>query len=463
MSVALCRITGFFILDDTMTRQSQLISWKTHSVGLFLLALAVRVTFVLTLEDRLFWPDEIDFDNVAVSLINGEGYRSDAFRGNPILPFFLAGCYKIFGHSYIAPRILQSFVGSLTVMVMFTLARRLHGRRVALLAGLGLALFPSLVYTSGVFYVDCLFTFLIALTVYLLSITPPYGTFRRLAVIGISGIALGITVLCRPIFLAYLPFAVLFIIFRYGENLGRRIGYALILAAMAFVTIMPWTVRNYAMYDRLLLVSTGSGLFLWRGNNELTRGDTDDRYLDPGAGEVWFSRLQTLELSQRRELSHKYGSISGDLKGLDNIDKDRYLQKLAISFIVENPARSLALFFQKLQTLYTPFTEVRPEHASIFNDIQRFAFLLIFYPTLVFGVIGVVHGLSRWREHLPLYLAVLSISIAYGITTAAARFRIPIEPFLVLYAAQGAVLVWGWICNAQRQVQDLLIAAAPKA
>jgi uncharacterized membrane protein len=133
-----------------------------------------------------------------------------------------------------------------------------------------------------------------------------------------------------------------------------------------------------------------------------------------------------------------------------------------MSFIVEHPARSLALFFHKLQTLYTPFTEVRPEHTTIFNDMQRFTFLLIFYPTLVLGIIGVLHGLSGWREHLPLYLAVLSISVAYGVTTAAARFRIPLEPFLVLYAAQGAILVWGLIYNAQRQVQDLLIAAAPK-
>jgi 4-amino-4-deoxy-L-arabinose transferase-like glycosyltransferase len=453
----------FFILDDTMKRQSQLISWKTQAIGLFLLALAVRVAFVLTLENRLYWPDEIDFDNVAVSLINGEGYQSDAFRGNPILPFFLAGSYKIFGHSYIAPRILQSFIGSLTVLVMFTLARRLHGRRVALLAGLGLALFPSLVYTSGVFYVDCLFTFLIALTVYLLSITPPSGGFQRLGLIGLSGIALGITVLCRPIFLAYLPFAVLFTIFRYGEDLRRRIAYALILAAMAFMTIMPWTLRNYAMYDRLLLVSTGTGLFLWRGNNELTRGDTDDRYLDPGAGDVWLSRLQSLEPSQREELSHKYDLVSRDLHTLDNIDKDRYLQKLAISFIVEHPARSLALFFHKLQTLYTPFTEVRPEHATIFNDMQRFIFLLIFYPTLVLGIIGAVHGLSNWRDHLPLYLAVLSISVAYGITTAAARFRIPIEPFLILYAAQGAVLVWGLIRSTQRQLEDVLLSPAAKS
>jgi 4-amino-4-deoxy-L-arabinose transferase-like glycosyltransferase len=446
-----------------MKRQSQLISWKTQAAGLFLLALGVRLAFVLTLEDRLYWPDEIEFDNVAISLISGKGYLADAFRGNPILPFFLAGSYKIFGHSYIAPRILQCFVGSLTVLVMFTLARRLHGRTVALLTGFGLALFPSLVYTSGVFYVDCLFTFLIALTVYLLSITPPSGGFRRLGLIGVSGIALGITVLCRPIFLAYLPFAVLLLLFRFGEDSRRRIAYTLILAAMAFMTIMPWTLRNYARYDRLLLVSTGTGLFLWRGNNELTRGDTDDRYLDPGAGEVWLSRLQSLEPAQREELSNKYDLVSRDLQQLDNIDKDRYLQKLALSFIVENPARSIALFFRKIQTLYTPFTEVRPEHATIFNDMQRFAFLLIFYPTLVLGLIGVLHGLSSWRDHLPLYLVVLSISMAYGITTAAARFRIPIEPFLVLYAAQGAALVWGLIRSAQRQVRDLLVANVREA
>jgi 4-amino-4-deoxy-L-arabinose transferase-like glycosyltransferase len=456
------RITDLH-LDDTMKRHSRVTSSKRQAVGLFLLALGVRIAFVLTLEDRLYWPDEIDFDNVAVSLINGQGYLSDAFRGNPILPFFLAGSYKLFGHSYIVPRILQSFVGSLTVMVMFTLARRLHGRRVALLAGLGLALFPSLVYTSGVFYVDCLFTFLIALTVYLLSITPPSGEFRRLGLIGLCGIAFGITVLCRPIFLAYLPFAVLFIIFRYGENLRRRIAYALILAAMAILTIMPWTLRNYAMYDRLLLVSTGTGLFLWRGNNELTRGDTDDRYLDPGAGEVWLSRLQSLPLSEREKLSRKYEMVSRDLQGLDNIDKDRYLQKLAISFIVDNSARSMALFLHKIQTLYTPFTEVRPEHTNIFNDMQRFTFLLIFYPSLVLGVIGVIHGLSRWREHLPLYLAVLSMSVAYGVTTAAARFRIPIEPFLILYAAQGAVLVWAMIRTMQKRVEDLLLSHARKA
>jgi 4-amino-4-deoxy-L-arabinose transferase-like glycosyltransferase len=439
------------------------LNWKTQALGLFLLALGIRLAFVLTLEERLYWPDEIDFDNVAISLISGHGYQSDAFRGNPILPFLLAGSYKVFGHSYIPPRIIQSFIGSLTVLIMFILARRLHGPRVALLTGLGLVFFPSLVYTAGVFYVDCLFTFLIALTVYLLSVTPPSGEFRRIGLIGLSGIALGITVLCRPIFFAYVPFAVLLILFRYGENWRRRVAYVLVLAAMAFMTIIPWTVRNYAMYDRLLLVSTGTGLFLWRGNNELTRGDTDDRYLDPGAGQVWLSRLQSLPPSQRQQLSQKYDLVRRDLQRLDNIDKDTYLQKLAMSFIIENPARSIALFFQKIQTLYTPFTHVRPEHANIFNDLQRLSFLAIFFPTLVLSVIGFLHGLSSWREHLPLFLAVLSVSFAYALTTAAARFRIPIEPFLILYAAQGAVLVWAAIRTAQRRIEYLLLSQARKA
>jgi hypothetical protein len=284
-----------------------------------------------------------------------------------------------------------------------------------------------------------------------------------MGLITVSGIALGITVLCRPIFLAYLPFAVLFVLFRYGENWPRRIAYALVMASMAFLAIMPWTLRNYAKYDRLLLVSTGSGLFLWRGNNELTRGDTNDRYLNPGAGEIWVSRLKGLEPMQKIELANKYELVKRDLQELDGIDGDRYLQKLAISFMVEHPGHALALFTKKLRTLYTPFTEVRSQHRSIFNDTQRLTFSLLFYPTLILGLIGALHGFSNSREHLPLLLVIISISVAYGITTAAARFRIPMEPFLILYAAQGAVLVWSWVCSAQRHLEDYLVTSVAKA
>jgi hypothetical protein len=173
--------------------------------------------------------------------------------------------------------------------------------------------------------------------------------------------------------------------------------------------------------------------------------------------------MQTLEPIQRLEVTRKYDTVTRDLQSLDNVDKDRYLLKLAVSFIIEHPARSLALFLRKLQTLYTPFTELRPEHANIFNDTQRLAFLVIFYPTLLFGLIGLLHGFSNWREHLPVLLNVVSISVAYGITTAAARFRIPIEPFVILYAAQGAVLVSAVIRMAQKRVEYLLLPHARKA
>jgi 4-amino-4-deoxy-L-arabinose transferase-like glycosyltransferase len=444
-----------------MKRRLQSMSPTTQALGLFLLALTVRLAFVLTLENRLYWPDEVEFDQIAMSLVSGKGYQSDPFRGNPILPLVLAGFYKIFGHSYIAPRIFQSVIGALTVVVMFMLARRLCGSRVAFLAGLGLALYPSLVYTSGVFYVDCLFTFLIALTVYLLSLSAQYDGARRHALVGLSGVMLGITVLCRPIFLAYLPFAVLVVLFTHDENLKGRIGHAILLSSMALLAIIPWTVRNYMLYDRALLVSTGGGLFLWRGNNELTQGDTHDRYLDPGVGEVWSARLQKLEPAPKADLTQKYDAVGRDLQALDSIGKDTYLGKLALSFMIEHPVHSFVLFMQKLRTLYTPFTEVRPRHRNIFTDMQRHAFGLIFGTTLVFGLIGFLHGLSNWRAHLPLYLAVLSVSLAYGLTTAAARFRIPIEPFLILCAAQGAVFVWGLIRLARKQVEVLIMA--PKA
>ena len=93
---------------------------RIQPLALFFLAFVVRLGFVLTLEHRLYWPDEVAFDKIALGLLNGEGYQSGPFRANPVLPFFLAVVYKVFGHIYIAPRIIQSFIGALTACIIFS-------------------------------------------------------------------------------------------------------------------------------------------------------------------------------------------------------------------------------------------------------------------------------------------------------------------------------------------------------
>jgi 4-amino-4-deoxy-L-arabinose transferase-like glycosyltransferase len=422
-------------------------------IGLLFVAFVVRVGFVLTLENRLYWSDEPVFNDIALGLLKGEGYKSGTFRANPVLPFFLASMYQIFGYNYIAPRLVQSLIGSLTVLLVFAIVQQLFSRRVAFLSSLWIALFPSLIYICGVFYVDCLLTFLIALNIYILYLNTQYEGYRSLAFLMLSGLTIGITVLCRPIFLAFLPFAIFFVVSSYRGSVAHRMIYAVALVIMTSLTILPWTFRNYILFKRVILVSSGSGDFLWRGNNELTRGDTNDRYLHPGEGGVWTRRLQEVEPTRRRELVQKYSGVQRDLESLDEIDRDRYLQRIALAFIGQNPSRALVLFIRKIGTIYTAYTGVWPTNRDNIGSTKRLVLSVIFYPTLILSLFGMLYALRQWRKYLILYLPIVSLTLAYGITTGASRFRIPIEPYIIIFASYGVVVLWdfrSYFVNLQR-------------
>jgi 4-amino-4-deoxy-L-arabinose transferase-like glycosyltransferase len=416
----------------------------SQAAGLFLLAFGARLAFVLTLEERLFWPDEMDFNAIAVGLLRGDGYQSDSFRANPVLPFFLTLIYKLFGYGYVAPRIVQSVLGALTACIVFALAKSLFSRHVALLAALGVALYPSLIYVSGFFYVSSLETFLLALSVYLLFLSSKNDSFLFLL---LSGFVIGIAALCRPASLALLPFAVCFLLLAFTGSTLRKVMFALSLFSIVGLTIVPWTLRNYSVYKRVIPVSTGSGLFLWRGNNELARGDSDDRYLDPGAGSVWMSRLKELPPDQRESVLQAYAKVRHDLEGLDPASYDRYLLRLGLAYMANHPFRSIELFIYKVGTLYTAFTPLRAENKEIINSQKAFLFSLLFYPTLFLAAFGALYGIREWRKYFLIYSPIIALILGYGVLTTAARFRVPIEPYIIIFASYGAAVISDFLRN----------------
>jgi hypothetical protein len=200
---------------------------------------------------------------------------------------------------------------------------------------------------------------------------------------------------------------------------------------------------------------------MWRGNNELSRGDAEDRYLMPGEGEVWTSRLQELTPHYRRTVEQKYAKVQNDLKALDAVGYDRYLQKLALVYMAEHPLRSIELFVSKIGTLYTAFSPVRTENGEFISHKRRFLFSLLFYPTLLLGVFGALYGLREWRKHLLMYLPIAALTLGYGVLTAAARFRVPIEPYIIIFASYGCTILWEFITRpkgttlAARSIQSM--------
>src|SRR4029453_8191895 len=231
---------------------------------IFAIALLLRLAWIATLENELAWIDEQEFASVAQHIAHGDGYVSTSFRANPILPYYLGAVFRLFGEQYAVARVGQAILGAVTCVIIYRVGLLMFAPAVGILSGLLLAFYPPHIYLTGVFYVDCWLTFFCALALYLAPLTLEARGALWLALF--CGVSLGFTTLTRAAFLTCLPCVALAWI--YGGRWGWKrdaLACATMILGCALV-ILPWTVRNYRVYGRPMLVSSGFYTMLWRGN-----------------------------------------------------------------------------------------------------------------------------------------------------------------------------------------------------
>ena len=60
-------------------------------------------------------------------------------------------------------------------------------------------------------------------------------------------------------------------------------------------------------------------------------------------------------------------------------------------------------------------------------------------PMLVMAVVGVAGTRWTWRRLMPLYVLIAYFTALHTLTIASLRYRLPIEPYLILFASAGVV------------------------
>ncbi|HZM69609.1 MAG TPA: glycosyltransferase family 39 protein, partial [Candidatus Cryosericum sp.] len=135
-------------------------------VGLLLLALALRIGFVLVQQPGFYFEDSLDYDRAARTLLETGHFNTRYYR-LPLYPVFMAGCYGLFGTGLLPLRIVQALIGTATCGLIWLTGRRLFGSRPGLLALFGAAAFPVHVVMSGIEYPVVLGTFLIWIVLWL--------------------------------------------------------------------------------------------------------------------------------------------------------------------------------------------------------------------------------------------------------------------------------------------------------
>jgi 4-amino-4-deoxy-L-arabinose transferase-like glycosyltransferase len=194
---------------------------------------------------------------------------SDWSPGAPLL--YAASFYATGGAREGTARIVEALLGVAAIFVVFALGKRLGdgaGRRlgsgVGLLSAFAVAVYPPFIHSTGELMSEppAILTLPAAVLAFLWA-----SERERLRAWLLPGLLFGLTAMFRPEYLFVGAAFVVLAAIRVGIARGWRPGLAAgaLLAVALLLPIVPWTIRNVDVLDRVVPISTGSGKALYVG------------------------------------------------------------------------------------------------------------------------------------------------------------------------------------------------------
>jgi 4-amino-4-deoxy-L-arabinose transferase-like glycosyltransferase len=244
------------------------------------------------------------------------------FYKPPLYPYLLATAWRLGGDDFMLLRLPGIVAGAVTCGLVWWIARRLFDARVALVAGLLVALHRTAVYFDTelleIGVAACLHTAALALV-----LRADAAPRRRL--LALAGLALGLGTIARPTLLVF-DAVVLF-------GMGRR-RLLPVLAGLA-IGILPATLHNAWHGHDFVLVSSNLGVNFHLGNNPRADGRiaaSDALPANPAAAER--SARTLAEAAAGRPL--RPSQVSS------------YWLHRGLTYVTQHPGRAVELAIRKL-------------------------------------------------------------------------------------------------------------------
>lgn len=408
---------------------------------LFLLGFAVRLVVAHLLLGglgRTFEGDESAYAGMALRLVEGMGFVDN--RGNstsilgPAVPLLIAIPTALLGPQIAIIRVFMCLIEALLVPVCYLLARSVGGsRNLGLTAATIAVFFPTWVVPSGAVMTDMPAAVLIGFMVWLLV-----EGLRRESLLWIagSGFVWGVAILTRAVSLSYAPAIILWLLL-VMPNLKMRFAAIATIMISAAVVVAPWSIRNTYVHGTFVLTSTQGGSEFNKGNNPMATGIL-------AYDHAYFS-----ENLQQRYPRERYPNEAR---------RSSLYQADALDFISKNPGRFIELCFIRFTELWKLYSPRVPITSSL-------AVIGSFGVALPFFVIQAVRRGWQRRPEMLLLLIIVCHTAVHVVYTSIVRYRVPIEPFVIIMAIQGFCWSYGRIQYGitKAEARNLNVRSAPQA
>ncbi len=351
----------------------------------------------------------------------------------PGYPFMVAWTYWLFGHRYLAIGLVQGLVGAVVACLTYWLGKLCWSPAVGALAALLVALSGTInsvlsTLRSEGLYILLSTAFVLTLVLYSRAVPSPKSqvpspprpgpgrvgrpwTFdlrlgTSLGWLALTGVVLGFAEITKPQTMGFVPFVLLWLLlFRPagGASRLRRCLYGLWLLLWLAGSMAPTLARDVAVNGRVSILTSG-------GNP------------------AWMNTPMGVRLA-------RLGISPDDGLGSSMIAVPRHPGETASIVAEELPAKVAWFFFGGWYGKADPF---------LLQRFSGYAQALRLYGYLAVAGAG-ISALRHWRDRgaerglILAYLAITSGSIIL-LAVPTVRYRIPLEPLLLLLEAQGIVL-----------------------
>ncbi|MEC7983807.1 MAG: glycosyltransferase family 39 protein [Myxococcota bacterium] len=379
--------------------------------------------------------DECTYLRLCMYLLRGEGMVAPVgWLWAPGYPFLLAVHKYLFGYAFLIKG-TQLICAALVMALLYQMGK---SRKVGLYAAALYAFSPSQIFFGQSLWSECIYGALLVFVLYVFDNVVRKKTIRYLLVLG-GGI--GLCVLFRGVATYMLPIFCFALFF--GKKLMRnaplelfRYNSAVILGFLLVVT--PYSVYVSQKFERFIISDRTIGQMMWLGNN-----DFEPVTFDWGTGQLSkraFERHTELgrDRCAKRPRTREKAELNRWAMALEDCETQN-----GVAWIQEHPAEFLQRIPLRIAQLLNPHSFLtRTIRSGKWQGIPEWLDeVLILWGALwsLFVVLGGTAGLilrGRGERARLITLILLYHLCAISLLAGLTRYRIPLEPLLMLYAAQ---------------------------
>lgn len=372
---------------------------------IFVLSLVLRLIFIFSLENKFYFSDSLAYEDCAMNILEGRGFGD--FKRAPLYPLWVALVYFVAGgKSILVLRILDSLIGALICVVVYMLGKEVFNHRIGVIAAVISVFYPMFIFLSGLQYPTVLGTLLVTLAVYCSVMI-----FRRNKIYFsvLAGLSFGLATMAIVPAATLIIAALLWLLFVTDFGFKSKIAHSGMILTAILLPLLPWTVRNYVYHDKLVPI----------------RDDT----------------VRKMLLFEENGVNRK--STVGAEEKLKSIYQNpetflRHFKENFLNFFRVAPSKYLA----SADPNYNLRIHEKDQRIVKVNkfSVSQFSYVIValaFAPILFFAVFGLVLSGPCWRNSLLLFFITITFAITYAFFYGKVRYRIPVEPLMIVFAAHG--------------------------